>query len=462
MIGKNILRTPPPKRCSGLIHKDGVSERLTAMSTPTKKAKSAKRDPQENKIANSLEETPSGITVISSAGDVVLLIQRDTPTQELCRYRVDSARLRGASTYFSRLFSDDYKEGTTVALAHTQLRTKYTTLDASIPADELPEVNIVDVGRISPTVKTIKPLMADFLCALHARDLTTLTPPLANVANLCIVADRFDCLVPWRAYCKSHKIIAALDGKSNTKVAATWTEERTRQRLLVGIFLDNASWVYQASLRLIHRGWVGREPEEDAALWWDLPMGMEDELLFRRDCILQTAQSIQTHFLTLYTSRERQCKLGYDSSAECDMFQLGQTIKFFKRINTLSLEGTIFATTETPEPYEGDILDLVDSFKQAPEYQVDKNHHHCGIRTRIMPLLDLLVLALGEVGVCWWCWQDCRHDYAWSKVKRPLVWKKDSAGASMHQHYKNRQAQSHLFKHLDTRDLFMANERLWT
>ncbi|KAH0150211.1 hypothetical protein KCU67_g10755, partial [Aureobasidium melanogenum] len=146
----------------------------------------------------------------------------------------------------------------------------------------------------------------------------------------------------------------------------------------------------------------------------------------------------------------------------CDMFQLGQTIKFFKRINTLSLEGTIFATTETPEPYEGDILDLVDSFKQAPEYQVDKNHHHCGIRTRIMPLLDLLVLALGEVGVCWWCWQDCRHDYAWSKVKRPLIWKKDSAGASMRQHYKNRQAQSHLFKHLDTRDLFMANERLWT
>ena len=347
-----------------------------------------------------------------------------------------------------------------MAATHQHLKTKYTTLDASVPADELPQVKIVDVGRISPAVKTIKPLMADFLCALHARNLTTPTPPLASIANLCIVADRFDCLVPWRAYCKNHKMIAALDAKS--KAAISWTEERTRQRLLVGIFLENASWVYQASLRLVHRGWVGREHEDDAALWCDLPAGIEDELLFRRDCILETTQSIQTHFLTLYTSRERQCKLGYTSSAECDMFQLGQTIKFFNRINTLSLQGTIFATSDAPEPYDGDILDLVDSFKQAPEYQVDTNHHHCGIRTRIMPLLDLLVLALGEVGVCWWCWQECRHDYAWSKVKRPLMWKKDSAGASMHQHYKNRQAQSHLFKHLDTRDLFMANQRLWT
>ncbi|KAI4724591.1 hypothetical protein E4T49_07675 [Aureobasidium sp. EXF-10728] len=432
------------------------------MSTPTKKPKGAKREPAENKTVDVLEESPSGITIISAAGDVVLIIQRDTPTKEICKYRVDSFRLREGSTYFSRLLSGDYKEGTLVALAHAQLKTKYTNLDACVPADELPEVKIVDVGRISPSVKTIKPLMADFLCALHGRDLTTVTPPLANIANLCIVADRFDCLVPWRAYCKTHKVIAALDAKSNTKIAVTWTEERTRQRLLVAIFLENASWLYQASLRLIHRGWVGREPQEDAALWWDLPMGIEDELLFRRDCILETTQSIQTHFLALYTSRDRQCKLGYTSSAECDMFQLGQTIKFFKRINTLTLQSTIFATADAPEPYDGDILDLVDSFKQAPEYQVDNNHHHCGIRTRIMPLLDLLVLALGEVGICWWCWQERRHEYAWSKVKRPLIWKKDSAGASMYQHYKNRQAQSHLFKHLDTRDLFMANERLWT
>jgi hypothetical protein len=226
------------------------------MSTPTKKAKAAKRDPPENKSADALDESRSGITIISPAGDVVLVVQRDACTEEICRYRVDSNTLKQASTYFSRLLDTTFQEGTQVAVAHAHLKTKYTNLDASVPADELPQVKIVDVGRISPSVKTIKPLMADFLCALHARDLITLTPPLANVANLCIVADRFDCLVPWRTYCKNHKMIAALDAKSPTKVAVSWTEERTRQRLLVGIFLERKLGI--PSVPASDTPWMGR------------------------------------------------------------------------------------------------------------------------------------------------------------------------------------------------------------
>jgi hypothetical protein len=429
------------------------------MSTRNKpRTNAAKREQlqEKDKPDGSVEETECGIMTISTAGDVVLVVEREVPTTEICTYRVDSARLKDASPYFTRLLHGDFQEGTQVALAHAQLRTKYTTLDETVPANELPQVKIVDVGRISPSVKSIKQLMADFLCALHARDMTSPSPPLANVANLCIVADRFDCLAAWRAYCKSRKLLTVLDAKTTVKSAASWTEERVRQRLLVGIFLDSAGWVHQASLRIIHRGWLAREADEHAALWWDLPMGMEDELLFRRDCILETVQSLQAYFLNQYTSRDRQCKLGYDSSPECDLFQLGQTIKFFKRINTLSIQGTIFAVDNLPEPYDGDINDLVDSFRQAPEYQVDKNHHHCGLRTRIIPLLDLMASALSEVAVCWPCWQESRHEYAWSKVKRPLMWRRDSR----QHHYDNRQL-LHLHKHVDTRNLFMAKERLW-
>lgn len=188
-----------------------------------------------------------------------------------------------------------------------------------------------------------------------------------------------------------------------------------------------------------------------------------DELLFRRECVLETIQSLQSHFLNLYSSRERQCKLGYDSSAECDLYQLGQMLRFFKRIGTVSVQGNLIATSDPPEPYEGDIFDILDSLRQAPEYQIDKNHNHCGLRTRIMPLLDLINFSLAqEVGICLHCWQDCRHDYAYSLVKRPLIWRKDSAGAGMIQQYKTRQTQNHLFKHLDARDLFMATERHWT
>lgn len=373
---------------------------------------------------------------------------------------MESSRLNEASPYFARLLDPDkFGEGSAVAEKHKSLKATYESWDA-VPFEELPQIKIEDVGRIS-AVKTVRNLMADFLTILHGGELNrTAIPPLANVANLVVVADRFDALPTVRFYFRNHKLMAALDSK--VEKGKTMSEERVRQKLLVGLLLDNASWVWANSARLVMRGWVGREPVENAALWWDLPGSIEDELLFRRDCILETIQSLQSYFLSLYTSGERQCKLGYDSSPQCDVYQLGQMIRFFKRINTVALSGTIISTTDPPEPYDGEILHLIESLRQCPGYQIDKNHHHCGLRDRLRPLLDFLEVALQDVGLCLQCWQNCRQEYAWTRVKRPLIWKYGSAGAGMYQYYKERQAQSHLFKHLDTRDLFMAVDRLWT
>lgn len=138
-------------------------------------------------------------------------------------------------------------------------------------------------------------------------------------------------------------------------------------------------------------------------------------------------------------------------------------IKFFKRTHTLSLSGTLIPTSDPSDPYDGDIFDLLDQLRQVPEYQIDKNHHHCGLRTRILPLLDLVAYSLNnEVGVCLHCWLGERGEYAWSRAKRPLIWKHGSAGAAMVRQYRVRQAQSHLFKHFDAMHLFMADERMWT
>ena len=52
-------------------------------------------------------------------------------------------------------------------------------------------------------------------------------------------------------------------------------------------------------------------------------------------------------------------------------------------------------------------------------------------------------------------------NYAWTEVKQPLTWKPDSAGAGIYQSYKARQAQNHLFLHLDSRDMFLAKDRHW-
>lgn len=435
---------------------------------------------QSKTKAESLEEEPeSKIQIVSATGDVVLHIEHRQESQagasssqgngqqttSECLYRVDSRSLQAASPYFQRLLDPEkFGEGVLVKATLDGLQTTYGSIEAT-PSEELPRISIKDVGRISH-VKSIRPLMADFLSALHNGKLSTPVPPISNIANLVVVADRFDALPATRDYFKSRRFMQLLDGKTQDRANKTMGEERTRQRVLVGLLMDNPSWVWQGTQRIIQRGWVGREISEDAPLWWDLPMGIEEELLARREYVLETIQSVQSHFLALYTSRERQCKLGYDSSAECDSYQLGQMVRFFKKAGTLSLSGSIIPAAAEDEaaeqPYQGDVADLIESLRQCPEYQIDKNHGHCGLRTRLMPLLDLIEYSITEVGVCALCWQECRHEYAWSRVKRPLIWKRDSAGASMLRHYKTQQAQRHLSKHLDTRDMFMAKDRLWT
>jgi len=446
----------------------------------SRNSKSAHSPKEKTRSRTQTPERPeqNGVAAISPAGDLVLLVDHpiehngldkiSTETGNVpgqCSYRVDSGTLKDASPYFARLLDPDkFGEGSLVAEKHLTLRQSGRRWDA-IPVEELPHLEISHVGRIS-RVKSIRLLMTDFLNVLHDVDLSNVTPPIANIANLAIVADRFDALPALRKYVKSRKLIQVLDGKIQDRATKSTSEEKVRQRLLVGLLLENQSMIWHNSARLIQRGWVGHEGAEDSPLWCDLPLGIEEELLFRRGCILDTIQSIQSHFLGLYISRDRQCKLGYDSSAECDSYQLGQMIRFFRRVGTLDLGGLLLPAAYTedalPEPFDGDISDLIDSLRQCPEYQIDKNHSHCGLRTRLMPLLEMIEYSLTEVGICGHCWQDCRNEYAWSRVKKPLSWKRDSVGASMYKQYMAQQAQDHLFKHLDTRDLFMAKERLWT
>ncbi|GAB7341810.1 hypothetical protein MBLNU457_g0137t1 [Dothideomycetes sp. NU457] len=464
-------------------------------------------------------ETPSAFEEIVPNGDLILVVQHDlhplptattaspltglTTTSE-CTYVVRCDALRHASPYF-RMLLDPHKfgEGKMVAEKHKQMadrderasrrssdgknqtnghhssNSKDKSNGDDSPAgkdrpnghhalEDLPTITIKDIGRTS-SVKTIRGLMGDFLRILHGLDPLTSqpAPPLVNVANLCVVADRFDALDAMRAYFKSKRTLQLLDGKTPSLATKSLSEEKTRQRLFVGLMLHDPYWVWHASLRLIHQGWINRLSPDTAPQWWDLPSGIEEELLFRRECILETFQSVQSYFLDLYCSRERQCKLGYDSSGECDVFQLGQMVRFLRKINSLELAGTLLPAAsdgeeELQEAYDEDVATIIDSMRQCPEYQIDKNHHHCGLRTRLMPILDLIEYSLTEVAVCLTCWTECRGDYAWSQVKRPLIWKRDSVGSSMVQKYNMRQSQSHLFKHLETRDMFMAVDRVWT
>lgn len=138
------------------------------------------------------------------------------------------------------------------------------------------------------------------------------------------------------------------------------------------------------------------------------------ELLYRRECILNTLASIQNQFLRLYSSRERQCNLGYDSSAACDSFQLGEGISFLTKHKLLHL--TSFSYTEYPDPYTGDIEKLINTLRQCPSYQIDKNHAHCGFRTMLLPALEYVQSMLsGSIGIHRQGWKVNRPESSWDR-----------------------------------------------
>lgn len=393
-----------------------------------------------------------GIVSIAAHGDIILQVEHETKqASHVVRFRVSSPALKQHSRYFERLLqAGRFGEATRVEEQHKELRQRYQNM-TEVPDVELPVIVVQDLGRIS-TVKSIAGLVTDFLYILHGKDMQTF-PPVANLANLAVVTDRFDALEVVKSYVDRKKIIRALDGKTTPKVDNALSEEKVRQRLLVAIMLDYSPWMEKYSARLVIKGWTGREVDVSEALWWDLPQRVEDEIAFRRDCLLETVQSLQSYFLQLYTSRDRQCRLGYDSSPQCDSFQLGEMVRFFIKMGMLHMRGAVFDASDEPAiPYAGDINTLVDTLRQVPEYQIDRNHTHCGIRTRLMPLLDLVQECFHYIGICSQCWTEDRVGYAWIDAKRPLLWKRGDFRL---------RAQAHSNRHADVRAMFTATERSW-
>ncbi|RYP82102.1 hypothetical protein DL770_005666 [Monosporascus sp. CRB-9-2] len=270
------------------------------------------------------------------------------------------------------------------------------------------------------------------------------------------------------------------------------TEEALRQKILVSWLLDLPVRFQNATRELIMYGscrWSAFAAEEDESLdasWWDLPDGLErelfyiviisfypssvyppsrfltpliplspsahypsqhstlipysahtnpsaptEELQYRRHCILNTIASIQRHFLSLYASRSggRQCKLGYDSSAACDSYQLGEMLKFLTHKNLLflvdfsprSLFDAVPDCALVPVVVENG--GLLAALRQCPGYQIDKHHSNCGLRTRLLPILDFVqgLLSAGSVPVA---------APAWRRDRAAAAWMTDDGGAA--------------------------------
>jgi len=215
-----------------------------------------------------------GVIIISAVGDVILDAEAEEGG-EIVLLRVDSAVMRSASPYFDRLLDVKYKEGSTVVKELEEIRQAYPSV-AEAPISKLPHVKISYLGQT--LVKTIRPLMTDFMNIVHDQDHTSRKLPLMNLANLAVVADRFDaCRIVARWANEKNLLSNPMSVKTASTTATS--EEAVRQRLLVGLLLQHHSWFTASSAQIIMNGssrWSDEEVQSsDGALWRDLPGSVE-------------------------------------------------------------------------------------------------------------------------------------------------------------------------------------------
>ncbi|RAL16869.1 uncharacterized protein BO97DRAFT_430928 [Aspergillus homomorphus CBS 101889] len=262
-------------------------------------------------------------------------------------------------------------------------------------------------------------------------------------------------------------------------------EDRIRQTIFVARCLDEHAifQVYTHTLVVLgSKYWTnGVEAHETPTFPWRyFTGGIEEELYFRRQCVLNTITDLQAHFLRVYGAlegqdeatavatstsassssttststnsqppprppfslpatsttlhpRHFQCRYGFANSSACDAFHLGQMTRFFAlRTKTIFLGSTLIddpdfllvlddendgsETDQANSPNQHhnppspqtqqhqqqqqqqptNIIALLASLKQCPDYQIDANHTGCGIRRRFLPPLDCIERFVGD------------------------------------------------------------------
>lgn len=467
------LPSRPVSSVSAIVNK-------VAASSETLEAAGQEQSTNDDQIAE------DGTVLLVEYGDLILEIQhthttkQHTSTTETLAVRVHTHLLIMHSTYFARLLSPttSFAEGALVTKQLAALKTQYSGFE-QVPISELPRIKIDYIGQISQ-VTSIKPLMLDFLRLLQRMRSETgrlpgskgLKMPIKNVANLAIVADRFgasDVVGHWVTHNMPHP------GHPGTSTPAELNEEQVRMRLCIGVLLDLDTYVSTYSLQLILVGsssWslYAAEPSETDPMWLIIPRGVEEELRFRRTQILQTFGTLQSYMLTCYASKVRKCWLGYDSSPQCDSFQLGEFVKFLARNGLLDLRASILGTSSEEadsqqldnEEYQGDIRSLLATFRKCPAYQLDSNHGHCGPKKDLMAGLDIITTNISNASICWRCWQNGAANHRWNSANRPLLFDRKTAGKlGMAALKANSSRCPKEADHAFVRDFFLAKDKGW-
>ncbi|KAI0385637.1 hypothetical protein F5Y04DRAFT_246325 [Hypomontagnella monticulosa] len=340
-------------------------------------------------------------------------------------FRVSLKVLKAQSKYFEKLLTDSrFKEAKDISNAFAALSLRHIQpQDAEVK--DLPWVKIQDDDQATHYAHR-EGALSDLLRILHFKDATTKQITMSFVTTLAVLADRFDCAAGVSKYLVSGlkfkwPVTSRKPVRDEVSVMNRNNEDLLRQKILVSWLLNQPARFQAATKEIIMNGSCRWSPfaEDDGAsdaTWWYLQDGLEQELQFRRQSILNTIASVQRHFLKLYTSRGRQCKLGYDSSAACDSYQLGEMFKFLTNKNLMFLvdfsPGSLDSIADTSLLQIDGILTTL---RQCPSYQIDKNHTNCGLRTRVLPILDFIqgLLSSNSIPLTRATWKSNRQAAAW-------------------------------------------------
>ncbi|KAK2813763.1 hypothetical protein FQN50_000161 [Emmonsiellopsis sp. PD_5] len=421
------------------------------------------------------------------------------PPQIRYLMRVSSSALREASSYFKVLLDPEkFREGREFLEESAQLDARYGANTDMPSIEELPRIPL----ELPPVAGKFDKadLMEAFLKLLHLRynvtdttdsGVTVQVPtykqtlhalaPLSEsstsfLASLVALSDRFDGLQALnRALAvplgNSETLRERILSKTDRLLRSSRLledEGLMRRTIYLALFLRDEERVITLTHRLIVDGsteWVdggtGQVAGIDKPIWWNLPNGIEEEIRFRHQAILNTISDLQSYFLRAYgaippsptpsgpntTPRQRlklQCRRMYANSPVCDSFHLGEMIRFFStRTKTLQLESTLSRNLEEedddddndddshnthlppPKP-KTNIRTLIASLRECPEHQIDENHIGCGIRRRLLPALDLMAnFTVNSVSTVGFCMKHC--DLATGKG----LWSGRSAGGCL-------------------------------
>jgi len=191
------------------------------------------------------------------------------------------------------------------------------------------------------------------------------------------------------------------------------------------------------------------------------------ELHYRRECILNTIASIQRHFFSLYTSRTKlQCQKGYENSTACDSYQLGEMIRFFTGRGLLFLvDFSSNSLDAIKDSATTDINHIITVLKQCPSYQIDKNHTNCGLRTRLMPILEYIEARLSSnaIAISRSGWATDREAASWAPKGEAKAENKKTFAFTRSAYSDQRLRYGGMIgTESIARDLFTANEWDWT